>query len=1618
MVQHLRRCWILVVLALLAAAAGVATPRSHPAHALDPESELEDALKWSLAADETELATLAADSGSLELLSATGPASTGTDSTSSTLARPSSDFLGPGEWPMGNHDLARSGNAGWEEFISVPLQTRWTGSALDKVQTNPAIVDDVAYFGGAGSDRRVYAMDLHTGTAKWIVQIPGSVLSSPAIAGSSVYFGGADGRLYRVNRADGALMWSYPESFDPAVGPIVGGPAVRDGVVYFGARDAKVYAVDAETGALLWSASTPEGITSSVTVAEGQVLVTSGANEWVSAFDATTGALRWQRGLYSWSNANTLGTAVSVSASRAYLTGMDGNLHVLNTANGTTAVGPIALGSTAQNTPVLIPGYVFVGTNNGRVLKFDLAGNQLWSNTLPFNALVSSPVFASGKVFASSTDGTLYVIDAETGAGLTTFTTGGALFAPPSIVSNRVILGSDDAKVYALGPGLPSNTTFAAQPVAHRYGVRGDEAYAADPVSTSTGNFVYSANDIAVGAGAGMPARFARSYNALDATTDGPLGYGWTHTYNIALTIGTDTVTARASDGRQDIYTKNTDGAYTGPPDITDRLSEDASGFDLVTKADVKLRFDLTGRLTSMTDRSENAIVLNYDGAGRLATVTDAANRSLTFTYGTNAQIATITDVLNRTWLYRYDANDNLTEVEGPGSDTWTYVYDANHRITQILDPDGVATVTNTYDADNRVSEQRDAENNLWAYSYNAASTVVTDPLGRSTTYEFDANHRTTRVVDPRGATRRFIWDGRSRLIAEVDPVGLVTRHAYDNRGNRTALLDPAGHKLAFTYDSADNLISVTNAKGQTTTYTYDTAGRMMSVTSAAGVATSVTYRSDGLPATATNGVGGTTQFLYDSTGLPTGAKDPLNRQTQLDVDKAGRLTAATNPAGATTSYTYDSGGRISKVADAAGSERRFTYDGRGLVRTVTDANNHTTTYGYDRRGLLTSTTDALGRTTTYSYDAAQRLISRTDARGITISYGYNGSDELITVDYPDQPDVSFTRDLAGRPTAMSDATGTTSYTYNPSGQLAAERRTVGTASGWGATELEYTYDLLGRRNSLTASHPTGNNIRETWHYVYDADGRTAEVFDNLGNATKLDYDGAGRLASITHPENVSGVFSAYSYDAAGQLLEVAHRNRALLVATTDDALSTWSYGYDAAGNRTTATRDLKVDSTILASSQATYGYDVLGRLTSARSTDPAAPASANADFAYDAVGNRTSLAIVGAAPVTYSYDAADQMTSDGIATYNYDAAGNQLTKNVGGQATRTVSYDSAGRVSTMSDGATSVSFGYDGLGRRVNRTDAAGLTEFVYDGRDVVEELGPVFGARETSISGMLLNRVSAGGQTFFHADGTGNIGEVTGSIAYAEARARYSYAPFGEHTTTSSGSNADTENNRNTYSGSWGVRDESLGLMDMRARMYDPATGQFLSRDPLVDITGEPYAYASGDPISLIDPYGLCSLGPARIGFLSNDDGSCRGSGVLEKGYHGARFVRNGPVTGVAYVWSELNGAECTMQTGLMGVCLDDGTTANLWAPVMTAGNTVIADAGFDVSGDLLAHETKHADQWFIFGYPAFPILYGGATVQSLITHGDPACGNVFEQWAHLGDGGYDHCVTAAGK
>ena len=63
--------------------------------------------------------------------------------------------------------------------------------------------------------------------------------------------------------------------------------------------------------------------------------------------------------------------------------------------------------------------------------------------------------------------------------------------------------------------------------------------------------------------------------------------------------------------------------------------------------------------------------------------------------------------------------------------------------------------------------------------------------------------------------------------------------------------------------------------------------------------------------------------------------------------------------------------------------------------------------------------------------------------------------------------------------------------------------------------------------------------------------------------------------------------------------------------------------------------------------------------------------------------------------------------------------------------------------------------------------------------------------------------------------------------------------------------------------FTGAW--TDADTGLVHLRARDYDPATGQFLTVDPAVDQTRQPYAYTGNNPLTRTDPTGLDAMSDA---------------------------------------------------------------------------------------------------------------------------------------------------------
>jgi RHS repeat-associated protein len=103
-----------------------------------------------------------------------------------------------------------------------------------------------------------------------------------------------------------------------------------------------------------------------------------------------------------------------------------------------------------------------------------------------------------------------------------------------------------------------------------------------------------------------------------------------------------------------------------------------------------------------------------------------------------------------------------------------------------------------------------------------------------------------------------------------------------------------------------------------------------------------------------------------------------------------------------------------------------------------------------------------------------------------------------------------------------------------------------------------------------------------------------------------------------------------------------------------------------------------------------------------------------------------------------------------------------------------------------------------------------------------------------------------------YLHHDQQGSTRLLTGSTGKTEAT--YTYDAYGNK----AGSTG-TSTTPMGYDGQYTNSD--TGLIYLRAREYDPATAQFLSVDPKVEVTNAVYTYAQDNPLTAGDPTGELS-------------------------------------------------------------------------------------------------------------------------------------------------------------
>ncbi|WP_271221309.1 RHS repeat-associated core domain-containing protein [Streptosporangium carneum] len=571
--------------------------------------------------------------------------------------------------------------------------------------------------------------------------------------------------------------------------------------------------------------------------------------------------------------------------------------------------------------------------------------------------------------------------------------------------------------------------------------------------------------------------------------------------------------------------------------------------------------------------------------------------------------------------------------------------------------------------------------------------------------------------------TTTFTYDGVGRLLTQTGPglkneVTAVTHTArttytYDPDGNQLTetLSDLTGgdpvRTVTYAYDTNGRLETVTDPEGGVTRSAWDTIGAKVSMTDPMGTVTTFGYTKRGEPATTT---------LKNWTGSPVNPQPAQDKVLEsYAYDPGGRLASQVDAMGRKTSYTYFADNRPSQaIADDVrlnGSTtptdvvlQENTYDAAGnLTKQVTGNGKTTTEHVYDVAGRTTSTTldpAVLKRKTTFTYDATGNVTKKVftganSPRTESTEYAHNAQGQVIR-----QTVENGTDDLVS------------TWAYDDRGLLTAVTDPRGNDTG--ATAADYTttmrYDLAGRLVESTSpqvkidKNGSTTDDRPTVKQGYDTAGQKTHVVDGEGRTVAATFDKAGRPTSTTLPSYTPPGGSAvtptvsYGYDAAGRRTTV-----------TDERGYTTTTQYDALGN------PVKVTDPGPSGPGGSWiaEYDLLGEVLA--TVDPT---GTRAEVTYDDLGRLITQTQIEREPTTAAL----------ITTLTYDNASNLVKSVAPGNRTTTYTVDAAGGVTAVTDPLNhTTGVDYDILGRTAKVTDALGnSTETDYDlaGRKIADRV------------------------------------------------------------------------------------------------------------------------------------------------------------------------------------------------------------------------------------------------------------------------------------------------------
>ncbi|MEV7996634.1 polymorphic toxin-type HINT domain-containing protein [Streptomyces sp. NPDC086077] len=787
-----------------------------------------------------------------------------------------------------------------------------------------------------------------------------------------------------------------------------------------------------------------------------------------------------------------------------------------------------------------------------------------------------------------------------------------------------------------------------------------------------------------------------------------------------------------------------------------------------------------------------------------------------------------------------------------------------------------------------------------------------TDVNGKVTNFAYDALGRTTKVWLADRTTSDVPSYEYTYTVAEGQPIAVGTRTIGNNGAQVTSYVlydgllrprqsqDPGpdgGRLLADTFYDERGLTAKEFAPYYATTKPSTT---LVKPQDALGVETQDRYTYDGLGRQTEhrqifgNGDGGKvlgiTRTLYGgdrTTVIPpvggtavTTLTDVRGRTTELRQHHQ-RAAESTYD---TTKYAFTPVGSLSKVTDSAGNEWTYDYDLLGQLKLTKDPDKGTLKYFYDDRGRLTSTLDARGTTLAYGYDGLGRkteLRSGSATGPLRAKWTYdtvtNAKGHLAESTRYDADGQAYTSKVLGydrlyRPIRTSFTVAATTANTGLSGTYVSttdykESGLVGSvglpkAGALAASSVAFTYQddtlwpvAVEGRDGVKGTTSFGLTGKPLQHELSNAGGRKAWVTNEyepgtqrlaytrvdrqdvagIDQASTFRYDEVGNVLAVSDTSRSGTDTQCFTYDHLRRLTE-AWTQPTTACASTPSApvlggpAPYWtSYGYDKTGNRSTEVEhDVTGDTTKDITS--TYGYPTPGA---------------------------TAVRPHGLKTVTRSGNGVTAGDS-----YTYDAAGNTDTRTLGDGTTQDLDYDAEGRLARVTEpvegGSPKVTeYLYDADGNRlIARTPTE--TTLYLGPTEITVGKGTTTPKATRYLDlggGHLAVQEDDGRVTFTTADHHGTA--LLAIDAATQKLTQRRVTPFGG----SRGEEPADWPGTKGFVG--GTQDVATGLTHLGAREYDPATGRFLSVDPIMDLTDPQqingYTYGNNNPLTFSDPSGL---------------------------------------------------------------------------------------------------------------------------------------------------------------